>query len=142
MMNNSNNNNKDDEKNKNIGRRAAIYLFLMMNTPTPSPRMLLLLTVKLKLKSKVAKTKAKETIRMRNYHRRMETDYAGGILANQLIRMPTKKYDGGMNAQDRQLLHQMEVDVGLAAPYTTALRRQLMIPFKPFQTSIHICGNC
>ena len=41
----------------------------------------------------------------------METDYAGGILANQLIRMPTKKYDGGMNAQDRQLLHQMEVDV-------------------------------
>ncbi len=34
----------------------------------------------------------------------------------QPIRMPTKKYDGGMNAQDRQLLHQMEVDVGSAAP--------------------------
>ena len=29
--------------------------------------------------------------------------------------MPTKKYDGGMNAQDRQLLHQMEVDVGLGS---------------------------
>jgi hypothetical protein len=88
MMNNSNNNNKDDEKNRKKKKGSNLLVLLMMNTP----RMLLLLTVKLKLKSKVAKTK--ETIRMRNYHRRMETDYAGGILPNQLICMPTKKYDG------------------------------------------------
>ena len=35
------------------------------------------------------------------------------------IRLPTKRYDGGMNAQDRQLLHQMEVDVGSADPTST-----------------------
>lgn len=37
----------------------------------------------------------------------------------QPICMPTKKYDGGMDAQDRQLLHQMEVDVGSADPSST-----------------------
>ncbi len=35
------------------------------------------------------------------------------------IRLPTKRYDGGMNAQDRQLLHQMEVGVGSADPTST-----------------------
>ena len=35
------------------------------------------------------------------------------------LRVPTKRYDGGMNAQDRQLLHQMEVDVGSADPSST-----------------------
>ena len=36
------------------------------------------------------------------------------------IRLPTKRYDGGMNAQDRQLLHQMEVSLGSAGPTSTA----------------------
>ncbi len=38
------------------------------------------------------------------------------------LRVPTKRYDGGMNAQDRQLLHQiMEVDVGSADPGSTSV---------------------
>ena len=76
-MNNSNNNNKDDEKNRK--KKKGSNLLVLDDEHSPRMLLLLLLTVKLKLKSKVAKTK--ETIRMRNHHRRMETDYAGGILA-------------------------------------------------------------
>ena len=53
------------------------------------------------------------------------------------IRLPTKRYDGGMNAQDRQLLHQMEVDVGAAAPTnstTTAARNDSFQTFSNIDT--------
>ncbi|KAL7455938.1 hypothetical protein ACHAWC_009740, partial [Mediolabrus comicus] len=48
------------------------------------------------------------------------------------IRLPTKRYDGGMNAQDRQLLHQMEVNVGSADPTTSTTARAANDSFQTF----------